>query len=41
VPCGAINDLAEVLADPQVAARGMTVDVPHPLVDAVRLVASP
>ena len=26
VPCGAINDLAEVFADPQVRARGMTVD---------------
>ena len=26
VPCGPINDLAEVFADPQVRARGMTVD---------------
>ena len=26
VPCGPINDLAEVFADPQVQARGMTVD---------------
>jgi crotonobetainyl-CoA:carnitine CoA-transferase CaiB-like acyl-CoA transferase len=41
VPCGAINDLAEVFADPQVRARGMTVDVPHPLSGTVSLVASP
>ena len=41
VPCGAINDLAEVFADPQVRARCMTVDVPHPLAGSVPLVASP
>ena len=34
VPCGPINDLAEVFADPQVQARGMTVDLPHPLAGA-------
>ncbi len=41
VPCGAINNLEEVFADPQVQARGMTVQMPHPLSDQVRLVASP
>lgn len=41
VPCGPINDLAEVFADPQVRARGMTVRVPHPLSDTLELVASP
>jgi crotonobetainyl-CoA:carnitine CoA-transferase CaiB-like acyl-CoA transferase len=41
VPCGPINDLAEVFADPQVQARGMTIDLPHPLAGHVRLVASP
>ena len=41
VPCGAINDLAEVFADPQVQARAMTDRVPHPLNDALALVASP
>ncbi|WP_280152991.1 CaiB/BaiF CoA-transferase family protein [Piscinibacter sp. XHJ-5] len=41
VPCGAINELSDVFADPQVRARGMTVDVPHPLAGAVPLVASP
>ncbi|HWH81776.1 MAG TPA: CaiB/BaiF CoA-transferase family protein [Burkholderiaceae bacterium] len=41
VPCGPINDLAEVFADPQVRERGMTVEMPHPLAGSVRLVASP
>ena len=41
VPCGAINNLAEVFADPQVRAREMVVELPHPLSDALRLVASP
>jgi crotonobetainyl-CoA:carnitine CoA-transferase CaiB-like acyl-CoA transferase len=41
VPCGAINDLAGVFADPQVRARDMTVRLPHPLAGEVELVASP
>jgi crotonobetainyl-CoA:carnitine CoA-transferase CaiB-like acyl-CoA transferase len=41
VPCGPINDLADVFADPQVRSRGMTVELPHPLAGQVRLVASP
>ncbi|MEF7615502.1 CaiB/BaiF CoA-transferase family protein [Aquincola sp. MAHUQ-54] len=41
VPCGAINDLAEVFSDPHVLARGMVSQVPHPHTDALRLVASP
>jgi crotonobetainyl-CoA:carnitine CoA-transferase CaiB-like acyl-CoA transferase len=41
VPCGAINNLAEVFADPQVQARQMAVPVSHPLSDSLRLVASP
>ncbi|MES2959551.1 MAG: CaiB/BaiF CoA-transferase family protein [Pseudomonadota bacterium] len=41
VPCGAINNLAEVFDDPQVLAREMAVAVPHPLTDSLRLVASP
>lgn len=41
VPCGAINDLGEVFADPQVQARGMTVSLPHPESDSLRVVASP
>ena len=41
VPCGPINDLAEVFADPQVHERDMTVEMPHPLAGSVRMVASP
>jgi len=41
VPCGPINDLAEVFADAQVRERTMTVEMPHPLAGTVRMVASP
>ena len=41
VPCGPINDLDEVFADPQVQARGMKQAVSHPLSDRLALVASP
>ena len=41
VPCGPINDIAEVFADPQVQARGMTVELTHPLIGSLRVVASP
>jgi len=41
VPCGAINHLGEVFADPHVQSRDMTVAMPHPLTDSLRLVASP
>ncbi|MFY7974308.1 MAG: CaiB/BaiF CoA transferase family protein [Rubrivivax sp.] len=41
VPCGPINRLDEVFADPQVRHRGMTVEVAHPLAGRVELVASP
>ncbi len=41
VPCGPINDLAQVFDDPQVQARGMKIDLPHPLAGIVPLVASP
>ena len=41
VPCGAINNLAEVFADPQVQQRNMVNVWEHPLDPALRLVASP
>jgi crotonobetainyl-CoA:carnitine CoA-transferase CaiB-like acyl-CoA transferase len=41
VPCGPINDLEQVFADPQVQARGMRIDMPHPDAGSVPLVASP
>ena len=41
VPCGPINDLAQVFADPQVRARGLQVEMAHPLAGRVAQVASP
>lgn len=41
VPCGPINDLAQVFADPQVVARGMALTLPHALAGSVPQVASP
>lgn len=41
VPCGAINNLAEVFVDPQVTARGMVTTWQHPVKADLRLVASP
>jgi crotonobetainyl-CoA:carnitine CoA-transferase CaiB-like acyl-CoA transferase len=41
VPCGPINDLAQVFADPQVLARGLKVRMAHPLSGEVDLVANP
>ena len=41
VPCGPINDLADVFADPQVREREMVVTLPHALSGTVDLVASP
>ncbi|MEJ6021644.1 CaiB/BaiF CoA transferase family protein [Ramlibacter sp. PS4R-6] len=41
VPCGPINTLDEVFADPQVNHRGMVDTWRHPLREGVRLVASP
>lgn len=41
IPCGPVNDLADVFADPQVQARGMVAGLPHPLADALLLVNSP
>ncbi|MEY8879272.1 MAG: CaiB/BaiF CoA transferase family protein [Leptothrix sp. (in: b-proteobacteria)] len=41
VPCGPINRLDAVFADPQVVARGLRVDLPHPLAGTVPTVANP
>jgi crotonobetainyl-CoA:carnitine CoA-transferase CaiB-like acyl-CoA transferase len=41
VPCGAINNIAEVFADPQVQHRGMVTQWEHPLQPSLRLVSSP
>jgi len=41
VPVGGINNIEQVFAHPQVQARKMRMDVPHPLAGSVPLVASP
>jgi crotonobetainyl-CoA:carnitine CoA-transferase CaiB-like acyl-CoA transferase len=41
VPCGPINDLAQVFSDPQVVHRGMRVSAPHPSAGEVTMVANP
>ena len=41
VPCGPINDLAGVFADPQVQARGMRLDLPHASGGSAPQVANP
>lgn len=41
VPCGAINSLAEVFADPQIEARGMVTQWQHPVKPDLKLVSSP
>ena len=41
VPCGPINTVADVFADPQVRARGLRLDLPHPAIGSVPSVANP
>jgi crotonobetainyl-CoA:carnitine CoA-transferase CaiB-like acyl-CoA transferase len=41
VPCGPINAVPDVFADPQVKHRGMLRDLPHPLAGRVPQVVSP
>lgn len=40
VPCGPINDLDDVFQDPQVQARQMKLDLPHPMAGQVSVPAS-
>jgi crotonobetainyl-CoA:carnitine CoA-transferase CaiB-like acyl-CoA transferase len=41
VPCGPINTIDKVFADPQVQARGMRLDLPHPRAGTLPAIASP
>ncbi|HEV2011144.1 MAG TPA: CoA transferase [Candidatus Limnocylindria bacterium] len=41
VPCGRINDLGAVFADPHLMERGLFVDLPHPVLGSVRAIGSP
>jgi formyl-CoA transferase len=41
IPCGPINRLDQVFSDPQLQARGMKVDLAHPLAGSVPQVCAP
>jgi crotonobetainyl-CoA:carnitine CoA-transferase CaiB-like acyl-CoA transferase len=41
IPCKTINSIDEVSADPQVLARDMLVELPHPTAGKLRLAGSP
>lgn len=41
VPCGPINDIEQVFANPQVQHRQMQIDVEHPLSGTISLCNSP
>ena len=41
IPCGPINDYAQVFQDPQVLAREMVVDVEHPTLGTIKALGSP
>jgi crotonobetainyl-CoA:carnitine CoA-transferase CaiB-like acyl-CoA transferase len=41
VPCGPINSIADMAADPQALARGMVVDLDHPRAGATRALGLP
>lgn len=41
IPCGAINNIAQVFDNPQIKHRGMKIEVSHPLVGSLPLVANP
>lgn len=41
IPNGPINDMEDVFHDPQVTARNMVIEIPHPTAGSVKLVGSP
>jgi len=41
IPCGPVNDIAQVASDPQIAARDMIIEVRHPRVGSFKVVNSP
>jgi formyl-CoA transferase/CoA:oxalate CoA-transferase len=41
VPCGSVREISEVLADPQIAARGMVAEVEHSTIGSAKVINSP
>lgn len=41
VPCAPVNTIDQVFADPQIKARGMRIELPHPVAGSVPSVANP
>jgi len=41
VPCGPVNSVAEVVKDPQVAARNMIVSIPDPVIGNLQVAGNP
>src|SRR5256885_362274 len=41
IPCGPINDYAQVFTDPQVVARNMVVEVEHPTLGVLKTLGTP
>ena len=41
VPCGPVNDMQHLFADPQVHHRNMVAEVPHPTIGSLRLTGIP
>ncbi len=41
IPCGPINSAAEALNDPQARARGVIVEIEHPLIGVARSIGNP
>ncbi|MEW6253326.1 MAG: CaiB/BaiF CoA-transferase family protein, partial [Planctomycetota bacterium] len=41
IPCGPVNNMQRLFADPQVLHRGMVAEVPHPTIGTLRLVGVP
>jgi len=41
IPCGPVNNMQHLFADPQLKHRGMIVEVPHPTIGTLRLVGIP
>ncbi len=41
VPCGLVNRLDQTFADPQVKARGLRIDLPHPTAGTIPMVRCP